>query len=255
MFFVLSKVVYFFLQPFVWLIVALVWFLIVKNKVRKKRLKFTVLFILFFFSNTAILKTALHLWEVPSKKISQIKEYDLAVVLGGMFEWDNDVQRLSARRGSDRIWQAIQLYEAKKVDKILIAGASGYVFDRGLDEAQQLKSDLMKMGIPEKDLLIETHSRNTHENAQYVEALIRQSYPHIEKVLLVTSARHMRRAQACFQKEGLICTTFSTDQYTGSELSFNWDEFIFPNADTMNEWTELIKEVVGYIVYDVTGFI
>lgn len=255
MFFVFSKIVYFFLQPFVWLGVVLICYLFTKSKRVKTRLKFTLLFLFFFFSNTAILKTVLHLWEIPAKELVQVKKHDVALVLGGMFEWDNDVKRLSARRGSDRIWQTFKLYKAKKINKILISGASGYVVDRGLHEAIQLKQDLIQMGIPEKDLIVETKSRNTHENAKFSVALLKQSYPHLENVLLVTSARHMRRAEACFSKEGLICTAFSTDQYTGNELSFNWDEFFIPNADTMSEWTELIKEVVGYLVYDVVGFI
>ncbi|MBK9592618.1 MAG: hypothetical protein IPO32_14360 [Crocinitomicaceae bacterium] len=38
----------------------------------------------------------------PMEKIEDIGYYDVAVVLGGMAEYDNTLDRLSMRRGSDR---------------------------------------------------------------------------------------------------------------------------------------------------------
>lgn len=255
MFFVLSKVFYFLLQPFIWMLILFVLFFIVKSTKKKRRIKITLITVLLFFSNTAILKSFLHLWEIPAKKIENVAQYNVGVVLGGMFEWDNDIKGLSVRRGADRIWQTIQLYKNNKIKKILISGDSGYVTDRGLNEAKQLKEVLITIGIPSIDIIIEDKSRNTHENAEFTTRLLKQSYPHLENVLLITSARHMRRAHACFLKEGLECAIFSTDQFTGSSLSFNWDEFIVPSASTVDGWTDFIKEIIGYLVYDVVGYI
>ena len=173
----------------------------------------------------------------------------MGIVLGGMFEYDNDVNRLSIRRGGDRIWQAIDLYKAKKISKICIVGKHGNVVDKGLDEAVQLKTQLMEWGIPEIDIIIETESRNTNENAKYTAALFNQSYPHFDSFLLITSARHMKRAKASFDNVEMSVTPFSTDQYTGKERYYTWDEFIIPSSDTFNGWFGLIKEVVGDVGY------
>ncbi|WP_262484525.1 YdcF family protein [Brumimicrobium salinarum] len=125
-------------------------------------------------------------------------------------------------------------------------GHHGDVIDKGLDEAVQLKEKLIEFGIPETDILIETKSRNTNENAKYTTELLQQSYPHFNSFILVTSARHMRRAKASFENYGLKVTPFSTDQYTAENRFYTWDEFIIPSADTFNEWFGLLKEIVGY---------
>lgn len=95
------------------------------------------------------------MWEIEGKKMNQIDHYDVGIVLTGMFEYNNDLETLSARRGTDRIWQALNLYHAHKIKKILITGDHGYVSDRGLHEAQQLKDVLIAWGIPKDDIITE----------------------------------------------------------------------------------------------------
>lgn len=193
-------------------------------------------------------------WEIHGIKDKDLKTHDVAIVLGGMSEFDNDLDRLSIRRGGDRIWQAITLYQQGKVKKLLISGASGYVFDRGLKEAEQMKKDLVKWGIPEEDILTEEKSINTYENALY-SAEVLQQHPELKSFVLVTSASHMRRSIGCFEKQGLHCTPYSTDQYTGKKRFYFWDQYFIPNMETMIEWKKLIKEWVGYIAYDLKGYI
>lgn len=100
-------------------------------------------------------------------------------MLGGMFEYDNSTERLSVRRGADRIWQALNLYHAGKVDKILISGDNGFVFSRNLHESKQLKDLLVEWEIPPQDLIIESKSKNTYENARDTRKLLAQSHPHL----------------------------------------------------------------------------
>ena len=218
-------------------------------------MKWSMITILIFFSNTFIFKEVVRLWEIPAIPISEVEHHDIGIVLGGMFEFDNDMERLSIRRGGDRIWQAIDLYKRKKIDKILLSGDHGYVTDRGLHESKQLKEVLTRWGIPENDVLIEGKSKNTAQNAKETVALLQQSYPHYSSFLLITSAKHMRRAKACFEKSGLKTTSFSTDPYVGPKRSYRWDEFIIPDADNFSNWFSLNKEIVGYVVYDIIGYI
>ncbi|HLV42323.1 MAG TPA: YdcF family protein [Brumimicrobium sp.] len=246
---ILSKIVYFLITPLTWLILSVLIWAFVKNKKRKKIARISTIAIVLFFSNTFIYKEALHLWEVPAVNKSEIVHHDVGIVLGGMFEYDNSAERLSIRRGGDRIWQAIDLYKSKKISKICIVGKHGDVTDKGLDEAVQLKTQLVEWGIPEKDIITETDSRNTHENAKYTAALFKQSYPHFESFVLITSARHMKRAKASFDKQNMEVTPFSTDQYVGKERFYHWNEFIIPDTDTFNGWFGLIKEMVGYVGY------
>lgn len=255
MFFVLSKIVYFFIAPFTWLLVALGVFIFGRSKKWRKIGKISTIVIVLFFSNTFILKEFIRVWEVPAVKSSSLSKHEVAIVLGGMFEYDNSTDRLSVRRGTDRIWQALDLYHSGIVDKILISGDNGFVFSRNLHESKQIKELLTKWNIPPKDLIIEITSRNTYENARDTKKLLVQSYSHLSTYVLITSATHMRRANACFDKQNLNCTVFSTDQYTAGKRNYHWDEFIIPNASNFHTWFALIKEWVGYISYFFMGYL
>jgi len=71
----------------------------------------------------------------------------------------------------------------------------------------------------------------------------------------VTSGTHMRRSLACFKKEGLNCTPFSTDLLTNQTGSYHWDQYIIPSMDNFSYWNKLIKEMVGYVAYSMAGYI
>ena len=214
----------------------------------------STLIIFFFFSNGFIVNRLVSLWEVDGVKYNELDRYENGIVLSGMFEYNKDLDRLSARRGADRIWQAIQLYRKNKIKKIIITGDTGYVLKKGLHEASQLKEDLITMGIPEEDLLIETVSRNTHENAHYTKLLIDQMGLSKKNNLLITSSTHMRRAQACFIKEGLYCHAYTTDHYNIHANPISLLEFI-PNHNAFIMWDKLIKEWVGYTMYSLMGYL
>lgn len=255
MFFIISKLLFFFINPFTWIVASLLLFFIIKNPKWKKRMKITSLVCLLFFSNTFIFLEFERMWEIPGTPIKNVKKYEVGIVLGGMFEYNNDLKRLSVRRGADRIWQAVSLYKAGKIQKIFVSGGSGYVTGRGLYEGEQLKKVLVKWGIPEQDILEESISKNTYENAIETKKVLTRSYPHFKRFLLITSAQHMRRARAIFKKQDLPCDTFTTDHFTGSKREVSADQLLVPSALTIADWNGLIKEWVGYIIYDVAGYL
>jgi len=195
------------------------------------------------------------MWEYEGVRESQLKQHDVAIVLGGMSEYNNDLDVLSIRRPGDRIFQAITLYKKGKVKKILISGDSGHLGDRGLHEARQMKQILVGWGIPESDIITEETSVNTHENAENTTKLLRKSYPEFKSFVLITSGIHMRRAMGCFEKEGLKCTPYPTDLYTNRTQNFYWDQYLIPNVSNFSTWQDLLKEMFGYVAYDMAGYI
>lgn len=255
MFFLVSKALIFLISPFVWFCAAIGFHFFTKNPIWKKRTKWFAIISFIFFSNTFIFSEFCRLWEVPGKHSSEIGNYDVAIVLGGMSEYNNDIKTLSIRRSGDRIFQALRLYKEGKVKKIMISGDSGYITDRGLKEASRMKEILVSFGVPATDIITEEKSKNTHENAAYSIQILKQQYPHFKKFLLVTSGMHMRRSLACFEKSGLKCDGFSTDLYAPRTRSLFWDQYFIPNAGNFFNWHKLIKEWVGYITYDMIGYI
>jgi len=254
MFFILSKALLFLITPVFWLGLAILGALFLKNEVWKKRMKWTSIVLFLFFSNSVIFSLFCGLWEVPGTKMRDVKPHDVAIVLGGMSDYNNDLDELTIYRQADRIFQAITLYKTGKVKKILISGDSGYITDRGLHEARQMKSILVKWGFPPEDILTEELSKNTHENAQESVKILKK-HPEWKSFILVTSGTHMKRSLACFKKEGLKCTPFSTDLLTNQTGSFHWDQYFIPSMDNFSYWNKLIKEMVGYVAYSMAGYI
>jgi uncharacterized SAM-binding protein YcdF (DUF218 family) len=254
MFFILSKALLFLIKPVFWLGLAILGALFLKNERRKKQLKWVSVFLFFFFTNSVIFSSFCGVWEVPGKKLSQVKEHDVAIVLGGFSTYNNDLDELAMYQQADRIFQAITLYRTGKVKKILISGDSGYITDRGLHEARQMKAILMKWGFPPEDILTEDLSKNTHENAAE-SAKILNEREDLNSYILVTSGTHMRRALACFKKEGLDCTPFSTDLISNRTRDFHWDQYFIPSIVNFEHWNKLIKEMVGYVAYSFAGYV
>lgn len=254
MFFILSKVLYIFTQPATWFIIAIAGSYFLRNLKWKRICKISAISIFLFFTNSFIFLSVCRKWEIHGKSVIKVGQYDVGIVLGGMFEYNNDLNMLSIRRGGDRIWQAVNLYKSGKIKKILISGDNGYVGDRGLHEAVQLKEILVKWGIDKEDVLTETKSINTHENALFTKNVLKK-YPEIKSKLLITSATHMRRSLACFDKVGLKCDAFTTDHYTSEKQFYYWEQFIIPDFARFQDWGVITKEWVGYIVYDVVGYI
>jgi uncharacterized SAM-binding protein YcdF (DUF218 family) len=255
MFFILSKVLLFLTFPFTWITVTLIASVVWYKKKISKKLMITSLILFLFFSNTVIFCEFARYWEVQGKSINNLPTYDCAVVLTGMAYYNNDLDRLSLGRNGDRIWQAIDLYHKGKVKKILITGDSGMISNRGLHEAEQLGNVLKGWNIPEKDIIIESKSQNTHENAEFTAKLLRQRYPKLKKLLLVTSAIHMKRSMACFKKQDLNCTPFSTNHFTGPTRGYYFEQFILPNSQILSHWESLTKEWIGYLSYWMAGYL
>jgi len=255
MFFILSKLFYFFLSPFIWIILLLIAFFLLEKWNNRKILLWISFALFVFFSNSVITSEAVRLWEKRTICKDSINKHEIGIVLGGMAEYDKNARRLSIRRGGDRIWQALNLYHSKKIKKILISGDNGYLTEKGLHEAKQFKNNLVLWNVPKQDILIETKSRNTYENSIYTHELLKNNKLHRSSLLLITSGIHMRRANASFKKAGLDCTEYPTDNYTSEQRSYTFENFFIPNIDNFNIWHNLIKEIVGYFFYFLMGYL
>jgi uncharacterized SAM-binding protein YcdF (DUF218 family) len=253
MFFILSKLLAFILSPFLIIFTLFLVSLVARSEFWSKRFRKIALTALIIFSLPFPISFLLSLWETPGVKIEQVGNYELGVVLSGMVEYNNDLKRLSVRRGADRIWQTLNLYKRGKIKKILISGGSGYVLKKGLDEANQLKETLVLWGIPEQDIISESLSKNTHENALFTANYLKKKN-WTGKFLLITSGMHVKRAAACYKKQKLNFDVFSTDHYIVRKSTFTIDQLL-PSINSYVAWEVFLKEFTGYYVYKFQGYI
>src|SRR4051794_19522118 len=122
-FFVISKIFDFLLEPLLWIIALLIFSLLSKNPKRKRKFCLAAIVLLLVFSNPFLLDEAMRAWEIPATKITDLPgTYDAGIVLSGMVMYDNSIDRIQFNRRNDRLMQAITLYRMKKVKKIVFSG-------------------------------------------------------------------------------------------------------------------------------------
>ncbi|MEM6965060.1 MAG: YdcF family protein [Bacteroidota bacterium] len=256
MFFILSKVLYFLIQPINWILFPLLYTLFGKNGLWKKR---TLIFSIcagLFFTNHFIFNVFINLWEVNTITADQIEApYDIGILLGGYsnFFAQPDHDRHNFNERGARFFQTYELYKKGKFKKFLLSGGSGFMFGTQKSEAILTKELLLTLGVPEADIIVEPNSKNTFENALFTKEIIAKDYPDAS-CLLITSAWHMRRSMGCFDRVDLDYTPFSVD-FISEENRLVPAALIIPNSETIKRWEMLIKEMVGMIAYKGQGYL
>ncbi len=254
MFFWLSKILSFLIAPLTWIYICLLLALFLRKNKLKKYFLIASVALFFIFTNAYISNFVLHAWEtqaVPMKSLN--KNYEAAIVLGGVSFWDHEINRIQFGRSSDRVFQALELYHLGYVKKIILVGGSGSINYPEDKESIEIKDYLMNLGYKSEDIIIESQSRNTHENAKYTKQVI-DSLGMKGPYIMVTSGFHMKRAQLCFQKYGIESTPYSTDRYSG-ELIFDPGKIFIPNTGSIQAWDVYLHEILGLIIYYFKGYI
>jgi len=254
MFFTLSKILGYLTSPLVWVCLLLVASLVAKKSVWKRRLFYTAIGLLLFFSNDFIANEAMRLWEVPPTPYSEINQvYTYGILLTGVTSTDKQPDdRVYFLRGADRVIHTVDLYKRGIIQSVLVAGGSGRLITNGRKEADDIVKALELMGVPKQHILVENESRNTAESARNVKAMLAEQ--DTASVLLITSAFHMRRSEGCFTKAGIPVDVFSTDFFTHPRY-FTPDVLFVPKIEALNIWQKLIKEWIGVIAYRLAGYI
>lgn len=201
--------------------------------------------------------------QYPQILPAEAPEADSIIVLGGM------TQQTAYRQGNpefsagvDRLITGVDLLRENKADQLIISGGSGLILQRGLYEADVLRIWLIERGYDAEKIIAENSSRNTAENAHNSLALLpcNQSASQEEnqpyRILLVTSAFHMPRSMAVFQKANNcnveiipVPTDFRSSRF------FPGPEVLFPSPGGLLNSTIALKEYIGYFAYSIQGFI
>ncbi len=114
-----------------------------------------------------------------------------------------------------RINKAVALYHAcKEADrdcKLEVSG--GDARGLGTSEAEIYGADIRQLGVDPADLLLESRSMNTWQNAQFSGRLLESISA--DRILLVSSAFHLRRGMLYFKHFGIPATPLRADYVSG----------------------------------------
>ena len=172
--------------------------------------------------------------------VESFPEADVIVLLGGSMGIETNTSSYAEMATSaDRVWQAARLYKAGKAAKIIATG------DYAKDTTLQL---LKEFGVAEEDVSF-LGARTTEEEAKGLEKLGGK------KILLVTSAWHMKRARLMFKKYapdvGVVCApadfenTFTAEKTPLFKMLLPDPNVFTLNSVAFHEWVG----IVGYKVF------
>jgi uncharacterized SAM-binding protein YcdF (DUF218 family) len=98
-----------------------------------------------------------------------------------------------------RVKHAVDLYKTKYAPKLLFSGGNDK--KDSANEAQTMKKIALSLGVPAKDILLESKSRSTYENLLFSEKQLKTEK--LKTIILVTEPYHSPRAMLVAQKLGL----------------------------------------------------
>lgn len=172
------------------------------------------------------------------------------IVLGG-----STVGRVSGARGvselneaGDRLVAAVYLAQTYPAARIVLSGGTGLLTQGVEAEAVTSARLLADLGVPADRLVLETASRNTIENADLTRVMLGEVNG---AIMLVTSAFHMPRSVALFEKAGLEVIAWPTDYRSTGAEGFGLD--LANPVYNFSNTSVAIREWVGLLVYAATG--
>jgi uncharacterized SAM-binding protein YcdF (DUF218 family) len=179
----------------------------------------------------------------PPLAIDDVPRADAIVALGGGMRpatSRNPYPDLGS--AADRYWHAWRLWRADKAPEIVVSGGALPWREGPGSEAEAAVRFLVDLGVPADRILLESASLDTRQNAEMTEAVLRTRGA--RRVLLVTSALHMRRALAHFDIPGVDVIPVATDHEVGDDPPglIRW----LPNTDALDGSRRAIKEYLGY---------
>ena len=171
-------------------------------------------------------------------RIESLPQAEAILLLGGGMGGDTNICAYAEMwTSADRVWQAARLYKAGKAPKIYASGGHVEMTTSGL---------LQDLGVPREAIVFVEEPRNTEEEAKAAASRGER------KVLLVTSAWHMKRAKLMFEKyaPGVEVIPAPADwegTYAGSW--FDWTTALLPKSSNLSANEVWFHEWLGFWGY------
>lgn len=141
-----------------------------------------------------------------------------------------------------------QLAHAYPTTRIVYSGGDASLFGNKPAEADFVYPLLDGLGISRRQVMLESRSRNTAENAAFTKDLVRPEPG--ERWVLVTSALHMPRAIGCFRKVGFHVEAYPVGWRTDRQSALSISRAL---ASGLAQLDSAAYEWIGLFAYWITG--
>ena len=207
-------------------------------------------FLLYLLSTPPASYLALHSLEQPYPPSEEVPaNAEAIVVLAGSVRIANSV-RPQPELGPDTLYRCLRAAALhRKAPHLPVVVCGGAVDDDDPVYAHVMRDFLLGEGVKASCLIVEDKSRNTYENAVECCRILRQRG--LSRIVLVTSASHMRRAAGCFRAQGAdvtpsACNHLETEYYLAPSDPI-------PSARSVVNVDAAFHEGVGLLVYRLRG--
>ena len=222
----------------------------------RKNIKYiyTAFIFLIVFSNGIFSDILWRLLEHPWERLdySLVSPSDGIVVLSGGRHLPLGKTKIIEWHDPDRFLAGIDLYKANKSTRLIFTGGVNPIFSDLPPEGDIYISEAISMGIPKENLFTTYPVSNTMQEAKAIKKLLNIEIPfRKKKIILVTSAFHMKRAKKVFENQGVSVLPYPVDFrskksfFSSLRNPLSW----MPSSSHLNKSSNAIREIIGRIIY------
>ena len=218
--------------------------------------------VIFCSSNPLIAATLVKTLEWQYLPPDPVPAAEAIVVLGGSTRPQSPPRPwVEVLESGDRVLYSVKLYQDGVAPLIVFSGGRiSWKDGKGGSEARDMAEIAQLMGVPERNILLENESLNTYQSAVETAKILKQRQ--IDTILLVTSAIHMPRSVAIFEKQGFNVTAAPTDYWVAQEfleqmrgISSSTVLNALPDTEALHFFTRALKEYIGLGIYRLRGWL
>ena len=191
-----------------------------------------------------------HPWE--RLDYSLVTPSDGIVVLSGGRQLPLGNTKIIEWHDPDRFFAGIDLYNANKSTRLIFTGGVNPFFPNLPPEGDIYISEAISMGIPKENLFTTYRVNNTMQEAKAINKLLNIEIPYRKKkIILVTSAFHMKRAKKVFENQGISVVPYPVDFQSKKSFfsSLRNPLSYMPSSSNLNKSSNAIREIIGRIIY------
>jgi uncharacterized SAM-binding protein YcdF (DUF218 family) len=144
----------------------------------------------------------------------------------------------------ERIVKGVTIHRTLHIPLVIVGGSGDP--EKRISEADAMAGVAGDLGVSRKNMIIESTARNTVESARELKRVFKGS-----RILLVTSAYHLRRATAIFTKQGFEVIAVPAG-YRSEQRAVSIRSFI-PQAANLYNSSLALSEYISYVWYKVKG--
>src|SRR5262245_27359867 len=197
-----------------------------------------------------------HFWSRPFAPLAKgdVPPGRVAIVVLGSgsytaVDWNRNRIAVPDPIGLGRTLEAARIYSLVGAEWIVSSGGPAEADSSDYPAAEAMRDTLLRLGVPAARLVMKGESRDTHEEALAVARILPTLS--VDRVVLVTSPVHMRRAVATFRAAGVDVIPAPVREDTWRP---GWRMKFLPSERGLYESSLVAHELLGYVYYRLRGW-